>query len=164
MRTTTFSRRSRRVLTGVAVLAATAGTTGAGLAGASTSSSHTLHLRAHQVSETVLALGHGPSQVGDEFIDHWAVTRQGHRAGTLETVCQVTWSSGESATIQCVGTLRLRHGELAVQGVGTATNSPTGNDFVFPVTGGSGAYRHARGEVRIHQASATDDDVTVDLG
>jgi hypothetical protein len=158
------SRRGRSLFIAIGALGLGLGVAGvANVAGADSGHTQSLHFEATRQSESVLQLGTEPSQVGDEFVDHWTIARAGRSPGALETVCQVTASQGQSATLQCVATASFSEGLLTIQGVGAATDSPTGNDFTFAVTGGTGAYRGASGEVRIHQVSDTVDQVDVQL-
>jgi hypothetical protein len=53
-----------------------------------------------------------------------------------------TESPDRQQIVQCVVTVQLADGQITVQGIGQGT------DNFFAVTGGTGAYRNARGEAR----------------
>ena len=72
-------------------------------------------------------------------------TPAGKRAGTLRAVCTVTAprASLESSLFQCDATYVLRDGRLTVATAG-AISAPK---LTLAVTGGTGAYAGARGEI-----------------
>jgi hypothetical protein len=146
------SRSVRWVAGGLLVTATAAGT---GLAyGAANDGHGKLALHAVQVSERQLALGQADSPVGSEFIDHWAFDDDGRPAGSLDTTCQVVTTSSAGSTAQCTATAALAKGQLVVQGL-VAISEDAPGDFDLAITGGTGAYRTARGSVHIHPVDAT---------
>jgi hypothetical protein len=64
------------------------------------------------------------------------------------------------ATFHCVATLSLADGQLTSQGLVTFTEAPEPR-FRIAVTGGTGAYRTAHGEVAVLETAAGRNDVTV---
>lgn len=54
----------------------------------------------------------------------------------------------QSGTVQCVATLSLPKGQITVQGLITFVGEED-PPFVLPITGGSGAYKTARGEIKV---------------
>jgi hypothetical protein len=84
----------------------------------------------------------GPSQ-GDEGVVHSPLfNRAGTRVGTLDVQFQFT--SLQPMAIQAVFTASLSKGQIAAQGVAGA-----GQTFTVGVTGGTGAYQNARGQVTV---------------
>ena len=51
------------------------------------------------------------------------------------------------ATYQCVATIRLRNGQITVQGLNEFQGQGDPGPFRFAITGGTGAYSGASGEV-----------------
>jgi len=90
----------------------------------------------------------GPS-VADYFVFSETLTRRsdGRRVGESGGNCQVTrlGANQEPAALHCVATLRLRQGQITVQGLITES----GPTFYVAITGGTGAYQTAHGQMRV---------------
>ena len=66
--------------------------------------------------------------------------------------------------MQCVATLALPEGQICVQGVRTGSLSAQQPPrFTLAITGGTGAYKTAHGQVRIVDLNATDSRLTLTL-
>jgi hypothetical protein len=150
----------------IALVLAVAGVTvaAASSAGASKHRPETIQLVAKQTQATVLvhaAAGHGP--VGNELLTTDDVFRQGRRVGDNASVCQIMAEPGQaSLRVQCVATVSLPEGQLTVQGL--ATVPETGSQpFTLAITGGTGAYRTAQGQVQIGPVSETERHDTLTL-
>jgi hypothetical protein len=66
--------------------------------------------------------------------------------------------------VQCLVTLLLPEGQITVQGVRTGSlTQQLPPPFVLAITGGTGAYKTAHGEVRIVDINATDSRLTLKL-
>jgi hypothetical protein len=72
--------------------------------------------------------------------------RHGKKIGTDGGSCTVLRFERPSVTAQCVATLSLPKGQVTVQGL-VAFTDPGKVRFVHAVTGGTGAYRTAHGEL-----------------
>ena len=94
------------------------------------------------------------TSVGDEFLLSQALAEGGVSLGTADTTCSFVRvvREAEKATplavsVQCAGVARIGQDVLTYQGLNSFTpDSPSQSRFV--VTGGSGAFRNAAGEVR----------------
>jgi allene oxide cyclase len=81
------------------------------------------------------------SPVGDRIM--WSAgifDRHGHQVGKDTADCTIVAATG---IVQCMFSLTLPGGELTAQGIGEGST-----DTTFAITGGTGAYRAARGEIR----------------
>jgi allene oxide cyclase len=81
------------------------------------------------------------SPVGDRIT--WSAgifDRHGHQVGKDTADCTIVATTG---IVQCLFSIDLPGGELTAQGIGEGST-----DTTFAITGGMGAYRAARGEVR----------------
>ncbi|MFK8908290.1 allene oxide cyclase barrel-like domain-containing protein [Streptomyces sp. YS-3] len=79
----------------------------------------------------------------DEFVYSDKLLRDGKQIGEDGSSCQVTKVDGARTTTNCVLSLRLPDGQLTAQSLWTE-----GSDTVrMAVTGGTGAYRGASGEL-----------------
>ena len=85
-------------------------------------------------------------------------TPGGRKAGTLHAVCTVTkpGRSIEISVFQCDGTYALRRGGLTIA---TAGPIARGGRIALAVTGGTGAYAGAHGEVVSSESGETATDV-----
>ncbi|MDA3642643.1 hypothetical protein LZ318_39035 [Saccharopolyspora indica] len=86
---------------------------------------------------------HGLS-LGDEYVFSDVLYRNGQRVGYDGGSCQVTHVDGERITTNCTLSLQLPDGQLTAQAVWVR-----GTDGPMAVTGGTGAYRNARGELHV---------------
>jgi hypothetical protein len=156
----------KKAILGVAialVLAAAAVTVAAAsTAGASRPRTETIRLVAKQTQATVLVLaaaGHGP--VGNQFLATNDIYRQGRMVGDDASVCQVVAEPGHaSRRFQCVATVSLPEGQLTAQGLATVTEASP-QPFTLAITGGTGAYRTAHGQLRVAQVSETESRYTL---
>lgn len=85
----------------------------------------------------------GPS-VGDLDAYSGTAIRDGRTVGHGGGACQVTRVDGADITMQCVLTMRLERGSVTMQALWVRGANP----LDMAVTGGTGAYREARGTVR----------------
>jgi hypothetical protein len=160
----------KKAILGVAIVLvlAAAGVTAAAASSSSADASkhrvQTIQLVAKQTNATLLVLaapGHGP--VGNEFLGTDDLYRQGRRVGDDASVCQFMADLGQAGgRFQCLVTVSLPEGQLTAQGLVTLTE--TGQQpLTLAVTGGTGAYRTAHGEVRVVQVSETESRDTITL-
>jgi hypothetical protein len=95
----------------------------------------------------------GPS-LGDTLIFHANLLKRGNKVGHSGGVCTLTSLEEGPGEFQCNATYWFENGQITVQGL----LQPTGQFpelFVIPVTGGSGAYQGAGGELHETQESET---------
>lgn len=160
----------KRAILGVAIVLVLAAA-GVTIAAASSSSGaassdptrmQTIQLVAKQTQATLLVLaasGHGP--VGNQILTTDDVYRQGGKVGHDATVCQFMADLGQAGgRFQCVATVSLPEGQLTVQGLATLTETGT-QPFTLAITGGTGAYRTAHGQVKVAPVSETEQHYTL---
>ena len=135
---------------------------------ASFASAHTddvkvLHLTAVQVeSNDVDVAPTGEPSLGDYSVFSENLFRDGHKVGISGGVCTFVRLEHPPAALQCVVTARLGRDQLTVQGL--AFDQPTN---VFAITGGTGRWRDAGGQVVVGSVSDTVNKLTLfisDLG
>jgi hypothetical protein len=99
--------------------------------------------------------------LGDEvvFTDKLFNREGGNNVGTDAVVCTAVRVTTSAETDQCVATFSLAdRGQITVQGLVTlATGNETGAKFDLPVTGGSGEFEGARGQVTVEILNADGD-------
>ena len=105
----------------------------------------------------------GPT-TGDQIIFATAVSRDGRPQGVTGGSCTVTTADSATSTFtaSCQATARLRGGLITTQALvtfGAGLQRP----FTLAITGGSGQYRGAEGEVEVRQMSDTVEDYIVRL-
>jgi hypothetical protein len=136
---------------------------------ASFASAHTddvkvLHLRGVQVeSQLVDVAPKGPEpSLGDSFVLSENLLRDGHQVGISGVVCTFVRLQHPPSAVECVITARLGSDQLTVQGL--SFDQPRN---VFAITGGTGRWRNAGGQVVVRDVSETESDITLfisDLG
>jgi hypothetical protein len=125
---------------------------GASISVASAGVETELRFRAKTTEQEFLDLGEKGDSLGDQFIFHDVLRQEGERIGDDGGVCTLT--SVDLGQFQCVVTAWLPDGQITSQGL----VEPTGEfpeRFVFAITGGTGAYEGASGEVRVIQRTET---------
>jgi hypothetical protein len=126
--------------------------------GSASAGGRVLHFHIQGGSSTfVNVVGKKTPAVGDEIILRQPVWHNGHRVGTGIVTIVVTGGQ----TDQLHASLALRGDEIDVGGV-QLTN---GNRFTLPITGGTGAYIGASGQVKVHTLNGPGNptDLTVEL-
>ena len=79
---------------------------------------------------------------GDEFIFSANLRSHGHKVGTLDAMCTLILHG----KLQCQGTFKLLGGTLSASALLPA-NEPDGSTDHIAITGGTGTFRGASGEV-----------------
>ena len=115
----------------------------------------TLRIVATYSQTEFLDLGTTGLSLGDQFVYSEALTRGDQEIGESGGVCTVTHVTppGDTFTNHCIATLRLQHGQITGQGLVAAGGAT--DPFTVAITGGTGAYRGASGEVIIRYVSET---------
>jgi hypothetical protein len=127
---------------------------------ANAGSVETLRLTARSVQEAQLDLGPAGESLGDQLVFTEDLFRRGQEVGTLGGVCTVTGlEPAVSITFQCLATASLPAGQITVQGLVTFSPETEGQPFRIAITGGTGAYRTAHGQVTVVE-TATEDRLT----
>ena len=135
---------------------------------------HRDHVQTIQLTATSLAsqdIDVGPSglSLGDYFVATENLFRQGKKVGTDHAVCTLTRLEPPTGTpkrfaAQCLATLVLPEGQITLQGVRTGSLSAQQPPrFTLAITGGTGTYKTAQGQVRIVDINATDSRLTLTL-
>jgi len=111
-----------------------------------------LHFTAREVeSHFVDAAPTGPApSLGDTFVFSEDLARDGRNVGFDGGVCTAVRVQNRPAAFQCVVTAHLRDGDLTVQGF--AFDQPRN---VFAITGGTGRWRNAGGQVVVRDINET---------
>jgi hypothetical protein len=139
-----------------AVLALGAMMLGTSLTSASAGTSEEIRFRAITTEATNLDLGEDGPSLGDQYIFHDVLKREGEKIGHDGGVCTIT--SVKEMELQCLVTVFLSGGQITLQGLAT-----DGQEFVFAVTGGTDQYQGASGEAHVVIRSETVARVTIDL-
>lgn len=131
---------------GVLVAAAVVGLSAATSAGAS---APTITLTAVTTHESLLNLGAAADPTGNQFVSAHDLYRGGRKVGVDGASCQIidVVQSGELRS-QCVATVSLPKGQLTAQGLPTFEEAGT-RPFTLAITGGTGAYAAAGGQVTV---------------
>jgi len=136
----------------------------ASFASAHTDNVKVLHLRGVQVESHFVdvAPNGGPPSLGDAFVLSENLFRDGKKVGISGVVCTFVRVEHPPGAVECVITARIGGDQLTVQGL--SFDQPRN---VFAITGGTGRWRNAGGQVVVRDVSETEADITVfisDLG
>jgi hypothetical protein len=104
---------------------------------------HVLTLTARYADGTFHFVGKDANhpQIGDEFLDAGPVRSQGKIVGRFADICTIIEGNSEATVVtQCVGTLRLAHGQIVTTGADDSSD-----DTTDAITGGTGAFAYIRG-------------------
>jgi hypothetical protein len=105
----------------------------------------------------------GDQQIfADDLYDHQGGTKVGSD-GVVCTVVRVTDATAGSGTAQCVATASLADGQITTQGFISFTGGVLPAPFQNAITGGTGAYATARGQITVEELSDTESNITVEL-
>src|SRR3954452_5899512 len=152
--------RLRRVITGLAV-AALAVPAVAMAKGHDHGRTFTLH--AVEVTDEFLDLGDQGLSPGDQPVFATALSRDGRPEGVTGGSCTVTsLNSDNTFTASCQATAQLRGGLLTTQALVTFGPGLQPR-FTLAITGGTGKYSGASGEVEVRQMTETTEDYVVRL-
>ena len=154
--------RKLHAVVALAVAAATAGTVAA--TAASDDGSHyeggqVIQLTTKQVHQGFVDHGVKGFSTDDQFVFSNDLYRDGKKVGEDGGTCTVARIAGAGATtLHCLGTNSLPGGQISVQGL-----AAPGEPFEFAITGGTGRYDKASGQVFGENTSPTEMSVKIVL-
>jgi hypothetical protein len=144
-----------------AVVGLAAGSVGPALgsAGGAVARDHHKSIRVVEISTEQQFVDTGPQgfSLGDEFVFSSKLMKDDKQVGHDGGVCTAT--STKPQEFQCQATAWLDAGQITVQGLISGEQQK----FTLPVTGGSGAYTGAEGELHINELSDTKSILTFHL-
>jgi hypothetical protein len=117
----------------------------------------TFRVTAIITEETFVDVGDEGESVGDQFIFSDKLLKNGKQVGHDAVVCTIVSLEREEA--QCVGTFWFSGGQITAQVLVSFAEGPP----AVPITGGSGKYRGAEGEIHIRDVSETKSILTFKL-
>jgi hypothetical protein len=127
----------------------------------------TIHFIARTIDSARLDLGAQGLSLGDQAVFTDNLFQDGRRVGEGHGVCTITRITGTAPsrmlTSECLITGMLPRGQITIQGRLPSTEQGIQPPHALAVNGGTGAYRTARGEVRVRQISSIENDITVRL-
>lgn len=115
-----------------------------------------LRLDVKEVDSIFLDLGVADLSIGDQFAFTNDLHRGGAKIGEDGGLCAVTrLTSAGASTWHCVGSNALPGGQITVAGIVTyAPGEEVKQDpYFLAITGGTGRYRAARGQVKVEEVS-----------
>lgn len=107
---------------------------------------HTLRLVATEIQSHYVDVGSPGPSLGDQAMSFDSVARKRRQVGVHAVVCTVVHVTSGGVTFQCVGTFSLRRGQITLQGLVEIQGEDDRGPWTGAITGGTGAYRGARGE------------------
>jgi hypothetical protein len=156
----------RAFVTGLAIAGAAAGVAVAlalpGSASAGVPATGTFTVRVHQGAEAHLDLGRSGMSAGDQDLFTGSLTRNGKRVGSMAGSCQAVRFGARSAVQLCEFDLRFGSSQIATRGTVVAGRNGPGT-FTLPITGGTGKYLAATGQVTATASNDATLPITVQL-
>lgn len=116
----------------------------------------TFNVTATVTEANQIDLGATGSSLGDEIVFTGKLLQGDHQVGHQGAVC--TTVSAQAQEAQCVATYSFRGGQITAQSL-IILGSPAAYDVA--VTGGTGRYRSAAGEIHVLPATATNPNGTL---
>jgi hypothetical protein len=137
---------SRKSAAGALAVALTAGAASVASAGDDDHDRRTIRLVAKGTGVTLVENGQPGVGLGDRFVARGDLLRGEEKVGVAGVDCvTLTYGPGGSS-YQCTATASLPDGQLAFQSL-TVADGPIPSSATAAVTGGTGRYRTAHGEV-----------------
>jgi hypothetical protein len=121
-----------------------------------------IRLVAKGVQETSVDLGKKGFSQGDQEVVALDLFRNGKKVGEAGNLCQFVRVTKASATDLCQVDMSLPTGQVTAGGLVTSTPAGPGT-FFLAVTGGTGAYQTAHGQVKITATSTNEVPITLYL-
>lgn len=148
--------RGRHTLAALALLIVAAAVMAAGAASGTSSrgdgGGEVIQLTTKQVHQGFVDHGTPGFSVDDAFVFSNDLYRNGKKVGEDGGTCTVTRiAPGGATTLHCLGTNSLPGGQISVQGL-----AAPGEPFELAITGGTGRYNKARGQVIGENTSPTE--------
>jgi allene oxide cyclase-like protein len=134
----------------------------AGTASARTPESGTFTVRAHQGTDTNLDQGKPGFSAGDQDLFTGLLTRKGEHVGRVTGTCTTVSVGATAANQLCEFDLQFGSSQIATSGAVRAGQAGPGT-FHLPIVGGTGRYRHARGQIAVTATNGSSFPITVSL-
>jgi hypothetical protein len=126
-------------------------------AGADGKRDRTLRLKAVEQQFEFVDVGDPGPSLGDQLVFSEILRKHGRRAGESGGVCTIVKAAppyDSTQTHQCVITLRLRRGQITLQGLNEVQGETDPGPFKLAITGGTGAYTGASGKAVFRRRGA----------
>ncbi|GAA2663740.1 hypothetical protein GCM10009864_35040 [Streptomyces lunalinharesii] len=118
-----------------------------------------LELKVQNEQHATTDLGPTGPSLGDMEVYSGAMMKDGRRVGRGGGACQILYVKDGELTSQCLITIDLEHGSLAMQSLwASGTTSLT-----MAITGGTGIYKNARGTARYWDIATPNERLRADI-
>jgi hypothetical protein len=116
-----------------------------------------LRIVATELQSEFLDLGTAGPSLGDELVFSERLSRRGRSVGVSGVVCTATQVEPpyDSLMFHCVGTLKLKRGQITLQGLIEVQGEDDPGPFTVAITGGTGRYLGAGGKAVVRDVSPT---------
>ncbi|WP_207922896.1 hypothetical protein [Micromonospora sp. KC606] len=118
-----------------------------------------LELEVENDQYAALDLGPAGLSLGDMDVYSGNAVRDGRKVGRGGGSCQVIHIDGKKITMQCLITMELERGSVTMQSLWARGANP----LDMAVTGGTGAYRNARGTIRFWDIATPSERVRAEI-
>lgn len=121
-----------------------------------------IRLLAKSVVAETLDLGAAGESIGDQEVFSDDLYETGDLVGSLDGTCTTTRLEATALTLHCTVSLTLPDGQITLQGAIRFDPDFT-DSFYIAITGGTGEYDEARGQVKVQFINETDTKLKVML-
>ncbi|TDB78369.1 hypothetical protein E1165_01270 [Micromonospora sp. KC723] len=118
-----------------------------------------IELKVENDQYAALDLGPAGMSLGDMDVYSGNAIRDGRKVGRGGGSCQAIHIGGKNITMQCLITMELERGSVTMQSLWARGANP----LDMAVTGGTGAYRNARGTVRFWDIATPSERVRAEI-
>ncbi|MFF9868342.1 hypothetical protein ACF1G0_23585 [Streptomyces sp. NPDC013953] len=118
-----------------------------------------LELKVRNDQYTAADLGPAGPSLGDMDVYSGAALKEGNSVGRGGGSCQVIHMKGDDITSQCLITMEAEQGSLTMQSLWTRGTA----SLDMAITGGTGAYRSARGIARFWDIATPNERVRLEI-
>ena len=151
-------RTKRRLYAGMlAIVVLGVLVSGPSVATANAKGKRVLRIVATEMQFEFLDLGTPGPSLGDELVFSERLTRRGRPVGVSGVVCTATQVEPpyDDLMFHCVATLKLKQGQITLQGLIEVQGEDDPGPFTVAITGGTGRYKGAGGKAVIRDVSPT---------
>jgi len=151
-------RTKRRLYAGMlAIVVLGVLVSGPSVATANAKGKRVLRIVATEMQFEFLDLGTPGPSLGDELVFSERLSRHGRSVGVSGVVCTATQVEPpyDDLMFHCVATLKLKQGQITLQGLIEVQGEDDPGPFTVAITGGTGRYKGADGKAVIRDVSPT---------
>jgi hypothetical protein len=112
-----------------------------------------IHITSVTAQDAIIDAPPADFSVGDVYVVSEDLFKGTKQVGDAGGDCTTVRIADTASVVWCTETFRLAEGQIVAQGLVTFDPAVGGTEFTWAITGGTGAYSTARGEVDIAESN-----------